>query len=75
VTIKKNIAKHKINLRNHIMFIRDGLKNEFEEFFNSLLQSIRSDWNLFSVEEVLIKETKKFNDTVSKNLEKIIEAG
>ena len=62
-------------LRNHIIFIRENLRVEFDEFFNSLLQSIRSDWNLFSVEEILIKETKKFNEAVSKNLEKIIDAG
>ena len=51
------------------MFIRDALRAEFDDFFNSLLASIRNDWNLFSVEETLINETKKFNDTVSKNLE------
>lgn len=62
-------------LRNHIIFIRDGLRQEFEDFFNSLLSSIRSDWNLFTVEEICINETKRFNDTVSKNLEKIIEVG
>jgi len=39
------------------------------------LSSIRGDWNLFSVEEILINETKKFNEAVSKNLEKIIEVG
>ena len=62
-------------LRNHIIFIREGLRQEFDEFFNSLLSSIRSDWNLFTVEEILITETKRFNETVSKNLEKIIEVG
>ena len=73
--ISKSITKHKITLRNHIIFIREGLRQEFEEFFNSLLSSIRGDWNLFTVEEILVSETKKFNDTVSKNLEKIIEVG
>ena len=36
-------------------------KINFEDFFNNLLQSIRKDWNLFNVEEILINETKKFN--------------
>lgn len=40
-----------------------------------MLSSIRGDWNLFSVQEILIKETKRFNDNVTKNLEKIIDAG
>jgi hypothetical protein len=62
-------------LRNQIIFIRDNLRADFEEFFNNLLQSIRKDWNLFSVEEILINETRKFNSSVSKNLEKIIECG
>jgi hypothetical protein len=35
--IKKNIARHKIYLRSNIMQIREGLKTEFDEFFNSLL--------------------------------------
>jgi adenine-specific DNA methylase len=57
------------------MLIRENLRNEFDDFFNNLLQSVRKDWNLFTVEEVLIKETKRFNDTVSDNLQKIIESG
>jgi predicted O-linked N-acetylglucosamine transferase (SPINDLY family) len=74
-TISKSIINHKIALRNHIMFIRENLRSEFDDFFNNLLQSVRKDWNLFTVEEVLIKETKRFNDTVSENLQKIIESG
>lgn len=57
------------------MFIRDALRVEFDDFFNSLLASIRNDWNLFSVEETIISETKKFNDSVSQNLEQIIKVG
>ena len=57
------------------MFIRENLREEFDEFFNNLLQSIRKDWNLFTVDETLINETKKFNETVTKNLEKITECG
>jgi hypothetical protein len=62
-------------LRNHIIFIREGFRIEFEDFFNSLLSSIRADWNLFTVEDILVKETRKFNETVTKSLEKIIEVG
>lgn len=46
-----SLRKHKIALRNHIIFIRDNLREEFDEFFNNLLQSIRKDWNLFTVQE------------------------
>jgi len=49
------------------------LREEFDEFFNNLLQSIRKDWNLFSVQEQLIKETKRFNQLVSKSLQNITE--
>ena len=55
------------------MFIRDNLREEFEEFFNNLLQSIRKDWNLFTVQEQLIKQTKRFNEVVSKSLSNITE--
>ena len=50
-SICASLRKHKINLRNHIIFIRDNLREEFDEFFNNLLQSIRKDWNLFTVQE------------------------
>ena len=55
------------------MFIRDNLRMEFDDFFNNLLQSVRKDWNLFTIEEVLIRDTKRFNDSVSENLRSIIE--
>ncbi len=71
--VQQSIMKHKIALRNHIMFVRDNLRAEFDDFFNNLLQSVRKDWNLFSIEEVLIRDTKRFNETVSTNLLKIIE--
>lgn len=73
--ISNSIKRHKITLRNHIIFIRDNLRQEFDNFFNNLLQSVRKDWNLFTVEEVLIKQTKTFNETVTKNLEKITDCG
>lgn len=60
-------------MRNHIIFIRDNLREEFDDFFNNLLHSIRKDWNLFSVQEQLVKETKRFNQIVSLSLEKITE--
>jgi len=72
-SICESLKKHKIDLRNHIIFIRDNLREEFDDFFNNLLQSIRKDWNLFSVQELLIKETKRFNSIVSNSLEKITE--
>jgi len=39
--ISSNIRKHKEGLRNHIIFIRDALRTEFDDFFNNLLSSIR----------------------------------
>jgi len=60
-----------VHLRNHIIFIRDNLREEFDDFFNNLLGSIRKDWNLFSVQEQLIKETARFNKIVSQSLSKI----
>ena len=36
-TISKSITEHKIKLRNHIIFIRDNLRSEFDDFFNNLL--------------------------------------
>ena len=71
--IRKNLKKHKVSLRNHIIFIRDNLREEFDDFFNNLLQSIRKDWNLFSVQETLTKETHRFNKVVSESLEKMVE--
>jgi len=56
-----SLQKHKLQLRSHIMGIRENLREEFEDFFNNLLSSIRKDWNLFSVQEMLIKETARFN--------------
>jgi hypothetical protein len=49
--IRGDLTKHKIALRNHIIFVRDSLRNDFDDFFNSLLNSIRSDWNLFEMQE------------------------
>ena len=71
--ISKSVTQNKVKLRNHIIFIRDNLRVEFDDFFNNLLQSIRKDWNLFTVQEVLVRETRKFNETVTENLEKLTD--
>jgi hypothetical protein len=71
--ISKSVTQNKVKLRNHIIFIRDNLRVEFDDFFNNLLQSIRKDWNLFTVQEVLVRETRKFNETVTENLEKLAD--
>jgi len=55
--ISKNIVQHKIELRREIMQIRETLRAEFDDFFNGLLGSIRADWNLFNLQENMIKET------------------
>lgn len=68
-----NIRKHKISLRQHIIAIRENLREEFDDFFNNLLQSIRKDWNLFSVQEMLVKETNRFSNLVACSLNKITE--
>ena len=47
--INQRLRRHKIAIRNHILHIRDNLREEFDDFFNNLLQSIRKDWNLFSL--------------------------
>ena len=60
-------------MRNHILFIRDNLREEFDDFFNNLLMSIRKDWNLFTVQEQLIKQTRRFNEVVSQSLNNITE--
>jgi hypothetical protein len=74
-SLSKSLIVNKVKLRNHIIFIRDNLRHEFDDFFNNLLQSIRKDWNLFSIQEVLVVETKKFNDKILGNLQKIIDNG
>jgi hypothetical protein len=69
--IRESLKKHRVSLRNHVIFIRDSLREEFDDFFNNLLSSIRKDWNLFTVQEQLIKETRRFNTTVNTSLEQI----
>lgn len=44
---------------------------DFEAFFNDLLNSIRKDWNLFTVQETLVKEVREFGDKVVDQLAKI----
>jgi hypothetical protein len=51
------------------MGIRENLREEFDDFFNNLLSSIRKDWNLFSVQEMLIEETARFNQIVTTSLD------
>lgn len=49
--IGRDLTKHKIALRNHVIFVRDTLRNEFDAFFNNMLSCIRADWNLFEMQE------------------------
>ena len=35
--ISSSVTKHKVRLRNQIMFIRENLRAEFDDFFNKLL--------------------------------------
>jgi hypothetical protein len=49
--VRDSLKNHRIALRNHVIFIRDSLREEFDDFFNNLLGSIRKDWNLFTVQE------------------------
>ena len=57
------------------MFIRDNLREEFDNFFNNLLLMVRKDWNFFRLQENVIKETKKLSDNIQKGLETIVEEG
>ena len=58
--IGSDLKEHKIALRNHIIHIRDSLRQDFDDFFNQMLSCIRADWNLFEMQEQLSKETSKF---------------
>ena len=49
--IGKDLTQHKIALRNHIIFIRDTLRQDFDDFFNHMLSCMRQDWNLFELQE------------------------
>jgi hypothetical protein len=69
--IRGDLTKHKIALRNHIIFVRDSLRSDFDDFFNSLLNSIRSDWNLFEMQEQLSKESTKFAKEILNSLSRI----
>jgi hypothetical protein len=71
--IEKDLTKHKITLRNHIIQIRDALRAEFDDFFNNMLSCIRSDWNLFQMQEQLSKETGKFSKEILSQLGKITQ--
>lgn len=66
--IGRDLTKHKIALRNHIIFVRDNLRNDFDDFFNNLLSCVRQDWNLFEMQEQLSKETSKFSKEILSNL-------
>lgn len=69
--ICEGIEKHKIQLRSHVIEIRDSLRDAFDDFFNNLLFTIRKDWNLFNVQEVLVKQTANFNSLVMQSLTQI----
>jgi hypothetical protein len=49
--IGQDLTKHKVALRNHIINVRDNLRNDFDNFFSNLLNSVRQDWNLFQMQE------------------------
>jgi len=66
--IGKDLTKHKVALRNHIIFVRDNLRNDFDDFFNNLLNSVRQDWNLFEMQEQLSKESSKFSKEILNSL-------
>ena len=69
--IGKDLKEHKIALRNQIIQIRDSLRNDFDEFFNHMLECVRADWNLFEMQESLSKETSKFAKEITGQLQKI----
>lgn len=71
--ICEGIEKHKIQLRQHVIEIRDNLRDAFDDFFNNLLFTIRKDWNLFNVQEVLVKQTSTFNSVVMQSLSQITQ--
>lgn len=71
--ICEGIENHKIQLRKHIIEIRDNLREAFDDFFNNLLFTIRKDWNLFNVQEVLVKQTQNFNSLVVNSLSQITQ--
>ena len=71
--ICEGIQQHKILLRSHIIEIREQLHNAFDDFFNNLLLTIRKDWNLFNVQEVLVKQTNNFNNLVMQQLTQITQ--
>ena len=52
--------------------LRENLREEFDEFFNNLLHIVRKDWNLFTIESDIAKETKKFSTSIKSKLEQIM---
>lgn len=71
--IGKDLTRHKIALRNHIIFIRDSLRQDFDDFFNHMLSCMRQDWNLFELQEQLSKEARKFSKEIVSQLSKITQ--
>ena len=71
--IGSDLTKHKIALRNHIIFIRDSLRQDFDDFFNHMLSCMRQDWNLFELQEQLSKEARKFSMEIVGQLSKITQ--
>lgn len=71
--IGKDLTRHKIALRNHIIFIRDTLRQDFDDFFNHMLSCMRQDWNLFELQEQLSKEARKFSKEIVSQLSKITQ--
>jgi hypothetical protein len=69
--IGKDLKEYKIGLRNHIIAIRENLREDFDDFFNQMLGCVRADWNLFEMQEQLSKETTKFAKEITGQLQKI----
>jgi len=62
--IVSGITEHKKNLRDYVLRVRSDLHEDFDSFFNDLLNTIRKDWNLFTIQETLVKEVKTFSKKV-----------
>jgi hypothetical protein len=66
--IGADLRQHKVALRNYIVTIRETMRKDFDDFFNQLLASVREDWNLFELQEVLSGETAKFSKEILEKL-------
>ena len=69
------LTQHKKNLRSRLINVKTDLATDLDDFFIDLMGVIRSDWNLFTVQETLISEVKKFSEKVTQNLGRITGKG